>query len=82
MSNIRGQRVLGDPPEIQEARDAFEAMDRWGARSEQDLLEAHERLMRGLVEEPGRSESGGVSILLVVSGSYAWHDLRIECKHP
>ena len=62
---IEGKRVLGAPREIQEVRNAFatyEAMDEWGASVEADLLKAHELLMRGLVDEPGRYRSGGVGI--------------------
>lgn len=62
---IEGKRVLGHPREIQEVRiafDTYEAMEEWDASSEQDLLAAHELLMRGLVDETGRYRSGGVGI--------------------
>jgi Fic family protein len=62
---IDGKRVLGHPREIQEVRNAFatyEAMDDWNAGVEQDLLTAHEMLMRGLVDETGRYRSGGVGV--------------------
>jgi hypothetical protein len=62
---IEGKRVLGHPREIQEVRNAFatyEAMEEWEASSEEDLLAAHELLMRGLVDETGRYRSGGVGI--------------------
>jgi Fic family protein len=62
---IDGKRVLGHPREIQEVRNAFatyEAMEEWDAGSEEDLLAAHELLMRGLVHETGRYRSGGVGI--------------------
>lgn len=62
---IEGKRVLGHPREIQEVRNAFatyEAMEEWDVSSEQDLLMAHELLMRGLVDEAGRYRSGGVGI--------------------
>ena len=62
---IEGKRVLGHPREIQEVRNAFatyEAMEHWDASVEEDLLAAHELLMRGLVDETGRYRSGGVGI--------------------
>lgn len=62
---IEGKRVLGHPREIQEVRNAFatyEAMEVWDAGAEDDLLAAHEMLMRGLVDETGRYRSGGVGI--------------------
>jgi Fic family protein len=62
---IEGKRVLGHPREIQEVRNAFatyEALEEWDAASEEDLLMAHEVLMRGLVDETGRYRSGGVGI--------------------
>lgn len=62
---IEGKRVLGHPREIQEVRNAFatyEAMKDWDASAEEDLLAAHELLMRGLVDETGQYRSGGVGI--------------------
>jgi hypothetical protein len=62
---IEGERVLGHPREIQEVRNAFatyEAMEDWDAIVEEDLLAAHDLLMRGLVDETGRYRFGGVGI--------------------
>ena len=62
---IEGKRVLGHPREIQEVRNAFvayEAMEKWHANSEQDLLSTHELLMQGLMDEVGCYRSGGVGI--------------------
>jgi Fic family protein len=62
---IEGKRVLGHPREIQEVRNAFsayDAMEAWDARSDADLLAAHGVIMRGLVDNSGRSRSGGVGI--------------------
>lgn len=62
---IDGKRVLGHPREIQEVLNAFasyEAMKDWEASAEEDLLAAHELLMRGLMEEAGRYRSGEVGI--------------------
>ena len=62
---IEGKQVLGHPREIQDVRNAFaayEAMEKWDARAEKDLLPAHQLLMRGLMDETGRYRSGGVGI--------------------
>ncbi len=62
---IEGKRVLGTPREIQEVRNAFaayESLDRWNPASQKDLLEAHRRLMVGLVDRPGAFRTGGVGI--------------------
>ncbi len=62
---LEGKRILGAPREIQEVRNAFatyEAMDGWSTSIEGDLLKAHELLMAGLVDNPGRYRSGGVGI--------------------
>ncbi len=62
---IDGKRVLGQPREIQEVRNAFiayEAMEPWNPASQADLLAAHRVLMSGLVDAPGRFRSGGVGI--------------------
>lgn len=62
---IEGKRVLGHPREIQEVRNAFrayEAMEKWHANSERDLLSAHKLLMQGLMDEAGCYRSGGVGI--------------------
>ncbi len=62
---LEGKRILGAPREIQEVRNAFatyEAMDGWSTSIEGDLLKAHELLMTGLVDNPGRYRSGGVGI--------------------
>jgi Fic family protein len=62
---IDGRRVLGQPREIQEVRNAFlayEAMERWNANSQEDLLKAHGVLMATLVDAPGRFRQGGVGV--------------------
>ena len=62
---IDGKRVLGQPREIHEVRNAFaayDAMEGWDPASEADLLGAHRALMSGLVDAPGRFRSGGVGI--------------------
>ena len=62
---LDGRPVLGTPREIQEVLNAFaayEAMADWQPTRLDDLLAAHERLMRGLVEDAGRLRSSGVGI--------------------
>ncbi|NBV06202.1 MAG: Fic family protein [Proteobacteria bacterium] len=62
---IEGKTVLGQPREIQEVRNAFlayEEMSNWQPENLQDLLKAHEILMRGLVDEAGKFRSGLVGI--------------------
>ncbi|WP_120995949.1 Fic family protein [Stutzerimonas urumqiensis] len=62
---IDGKPVLGPPREIQEVRNAFaayEAMPGWEPTRREHLLQAHELLMRGLIDDAGRLRSGGVGI--------------------
>jgi Fic family protein len=62
---LAGKRVLGQPHEIQEVRNAFAAYEElanWAADSRSDLLAAHGVLMAGLADEAGRFRSGNVGI--------------------
>lgn len=62
---IDGKRVLGQPREIQEVRNAFlayETMDGWNPSSLDDLLKAHELLLSTLVDAPGCFRRGGVGV--------------------
>ena len=62
---LAGQRVLGLPREIQEVRNAFtayESMPQWQPSSRSDLLQAHELLMRGLIDDCGQLRRAGVGI--------------------
>ena len=62
---LDGRRVLGQPREIQEVRNAFaayEQMANWQPGSREDLLTAHGLLMAGLMDAPGRLRRGGVGI--------------------
>jgi Fic family protein len=62
---LAGKRVLGQPREIQEVRNAFAAYEElanWSAYSRSDLLAAHSLLMAGLADEVGRFRSGNVGI--------------------
>jgi len=62
---VSGKRVLGPAKEIQEVRNAFaayEAMESWKPWAAKDFLKAHQILMTGLVDRPGRYRTGGVGI--------------------
>ena len=62
---LDGKPVLGSLREIQEARNAIKAYDRyesWAPGSERDLLCAHDVLMAGLLDHPGRYRRGGVAV--------------------
>jgi len=62
---LSGIRVLAQPREIQEVRNAFAAYEKlpeWTAHSRADLLAAHGVLMTGLADEAGCFRSGGVGI--------------------
>lgn len=59
---LDGKPVIAPPREIQEARNAFDAYDRypeWSPASETDLPAAHEILMAGLLDAPGRGRARG-----------------------
>lgn len=62
---LDGKRVLGNPNEIKEvqnAYDAYELMLRLDPMSVDDLLKAHKLMMNGLVPENGKFRSGGVGV--------------------
>ena len=62
---LDGKPVIAPPREIREARNAFKAYDRypeWNPASEADLLGAHEILMAGLLDAPGRYRRGPVVV--------------------
>ena len=62
---LDGRPVIAPPQEIQEVRNAFGAYDtfpRWNPSSEADLLRAHEMLMVGLLDAPGRYRRVGVAV--------------------
>ncbi len=62
---LDGKRVLGNPNEIKEvqnAYDAYELMLRLNPASVDDLLKAHKLMMNGLVSENGKFRSGGVGV--------------------
>lgn len=62
---INGKRILGNPNEIKEvqnAYDAYELMLELDPSSVEDLLKAHKLMMNGLIPENGRFRSGGVGV--------------------
>ena len=62
---LDGKRVLGNPNEIREVQNAYEAYDlmmRLNPYSVKDLLRAHKLMMQGLVPENGRFRSRGVGV--------------------
>lgn len=63
---LEGKRVIAPPREIQEVRNAIKVYDffqHWQPASEKDLLAAHEMLMAGLLDAPGRFRIGGVGVM-------------------
>ena len=62
---LDGKRVLGNPNEIKEvqnAYDAYELMLQLNPASVDDLLKAHKLMMNGLMSENGKFRSGGVGV--------------------
>lgn len=62
---INGKRILGNPNEIKEvqnAYDAYELLLQLDESSVNDLLKAHKLMMSGLVKENGRFRSEGVGV--------------------
>ena len=63
---LDGKPVVAPLRDVQEARNAIEAYDRyerWDPASETDLLDAHEILMTALLDAPGRYRRGGVAVM-------------------
>lgn len=63
---LEGKRVIAPPREVQEVKNALAAYDRfdtWKPSSEKDLLEAHQILMAGLIDEAGLYRHGGVGVM-------------------
>ena len=62
---IDGKRILGNPVEIKEVKNAYttyEMMLILDPFSVDDLLKAHEAMMKELISENGRFRSGGVGV--------------------
>ena len=63
---LEGRPVIAPPREVQEARNALKAYDHfpnWNPVSRDDLLAAHEMLLAGLLDVPGRFRQIGVGVL-------------------
>lgn len=63
---LEGKPVIAPRREVQEVQNAlaaYEQMVRWQPHRENDLLEAHAVLMRGLVKDVGRYRTGGVGVM-------------------
>lgn len=70
---IQGKRVIAPMREVQEVKNAIQAYDRfaiWKPEVEKDLLEAHQLLMSGLIDDAGAYRQGGVGVM---SGSEVIH---------
>ena len=62
---LDGKRILGNPNEIKEVQNAYEAYElmlRLAPSSVDDLLKVHKLMMNGLVLENGKFRSGGVGV--------------------
>ena len=62
---LDGKRVLGNPNEIREVQNAYQAYElllQLNPASVDDLLQAHRLMMNGLVPENGKFRSGGVVV--------------------
>ena len=96
---LEGKHVIAPLREVQEVRNAikvYEKYPEWDPASEADLLEAHELLMVGLLDAPGRYRSGGIAVAgggevhhigptpnrvpLLMSNLLSWLDAAAE--HP
>lgn len=63
---LNGKRVLAPPREILEAQNAIKVYEHfldWQPYVNDDLLAAHELLMRGLLENPGQYRTSGVGVM-------------------
>lgn len=62
---LNGKRVLGNPNEIKEVQNTYEAYElmlRLDPSSVDNLLKAHKLMMNGLVPENGKFRSGGIGV--------------------
>ena len=60
---LNSKLVIAPPKEVQEVRNtikAYEAFQQWQPSQEVDLLQAHQILMTGLIDEVGQYRHGGV----------------------
>ncbi len=62
---INGKRVLGEPKEIQEVKNAYEAYEKilhFSPYSVKDFLTAHRLMTQGLIKDAGKFRLGDVGI--------------------
>jgi len=70
---LEGKPVIAPPREVQEVKNAlaiYERFEQYNPQQETDLLQAHQLLMAGLMDETGHYRSGGVGVM---SGSQVVH---------
>lgn len=63
---LDGKRVMAPPKDIQEARNAikaYEQFESWQPTNEKHLLQAHQVLMAGLIDDAGRYRKGNVGVM-------------------
>jgi len=63
---LEGKRVMAPPKDIQEARNAikaYEQFESWQPTNEKHLLQAHQVLMAGLIDDAGRYRKGNVGVM-------------------
>ncbi|WP_457794658.1 Fic family protein [Acinetobacter baumannii] len=63
---LNGKTVIAPPKEVQEVRNAikaYETFQQWNPSQEADLLQAHQILMTGLIDEVGQYRHGGVGVM-------------------
>lgn len=63
---LDGKRVMAPPKDIQEARNAikaYEQFESWQPSNEKHLLQAHQILMAGLIDDAGRYRKGNVGVM-------------------
>lgn len=63
---LAGKPVIAPPREIQEVRNAlqaYEKLNHWQADNSQHLLDAHQLLMQGLIDDAGHYRQSGVGVM-------------------
>lgn len=63
---LNGKPVIAPPKEVQEVRNAlkaYEEIHNWRPEYEHHLLQAHQTLMTGLIDEVGQYRHGGVGVM-------------------
>ena len=65
---LEGKRVMAPPKDIQEVRNAikaYEQFESWQPTNGKHLLQAHQVMMAGLIDDAGRYRSGDVGVMNV-----------------